>query len=145
MINEYSEFERVQSNILTVTGMFRIAAFLIVFALAAPSMAGIVCGLSCEAEAASKRPWTSDCHVHHAADGPAIAATHVCNHDVNSAPFLTQGQDSRVNGDKAHFSLLATFHSDASRSLFATSGISDASPPGGEASPVSARPPVLRI
>lgn len=69
---------------------------MIVLALSATPIAGIVCGLNCESLAHSQAPAVTTCHTHTSASpAAAVGAVHVCDHDISSAPFLVQTQELR--------------------------------------------------
>ena len=124
--------------------MFRAAALLIVLALSATPVAGIVCGLNCESDSSSRASHIPECHAHAASPhGAAIQGVHICDHDVNCGSFVVKGQESLVGSAAMHaIGGSLSMASDNGRivaSVFATS------PSGASALPSPSRITVLRI
>ena len=124
--------------------MFRAAALLIVLALSATPVAGIVCDLNCESHSSSRASHIPECHAHAASPhGAAIQGVHICDHDVNCGSFVVKGQESLVGSAAMHaIGRSLSMASDNGRivaSVFATS------PPGASALPSPSRITVLRI
>lgn len=70
--------------------MVRSAALLVLLSLVGTSAVGLACGLAC---GASHQTAAAGCHDHGAAgSGPALTATHACDHESSIDAFTMQTQ-----------------------------------------------------
>lgn len=121
----------------------RAGALVIVLALSATPVAGIVCGLKCESQAFAMPAHQVECHTHASGSaGPSVLAVHPCDHDVTFASYVTP---SHARQTLSASLIVVPLTSATSEDLPAVAAIRGGSPPGCQAPPTVDRPTILRI